>query len=748
MTASLREASPRTLTGLAAIPAAILTAILTAILAANVALAQSPPAVTFARHSLNDAAEFCACAVFDVNRDGRPDIYSGEWWYEAPHWKRHRVRDVEIIRGRFDDYSSLPMDVNQDGWTDVVSVNYRSQSLYWIENPGDQLDKQDWLKHVIDTPGPSETGRLVDIDGDGRLDVLPNGVRYAAWYELTKADAKPTWTRHDLPVELAAHGIGSGDINGDGRLDLVSPNGWLEAPVDRRKGRWLWHPDFKLHRDAGIPIVVTDVDGDGDADLIWGRGHNIGLYWLEQSKSTNGPTQWQLHVIDSEWSQFHSLITADIDGDGALDLVTGKRYLGHEGRDPGEYDPLPILWYTFDRASRAWRRNFISPPDGVGCDLDPKVADLDLDGDLDFVAPSRNGISWFENLRIHSGAPATRSTPAAEEAPAQYADHSQLMKVWRDNGLQNVSTPFDWGLRRRHVLQGMQSAMGPLPGPEHRVPLATRILKRESTEHYERLTLRFRTEANDEVPAYLLIPHGLKGPAPAMLCLHQTTSIGKGEPAGLGGRPTLHYAHELAQRGYVCLAPDYPSFGDYQFDFQAPQATQSGSMKAIWNNLRAVDLLEAQAEVDRDHIGVIGHSLGGHNALFTAAFDQRLRAVVTSCGFTAFHDYYQGKLAGWTSDRYMPRIRDVYGNDPDQVPFDFYEVIAALAPRPVFVNAPLHDSNFDVGGVRKVAAAASNVYRLLDAEARLNVEYPDSAHDFPDATRHRAYEWLDKHLKP
>jgi pimeloyl-ACP methyl ester carboxylesterase len=233
-----------------------------------------------------------------------------------------------------------------------------------------------------------------------------------------------------------------------------------------------------------------------------------------------------------------------------------------------------------------------------------------------------------------------------------------------------------------------------------------------------------------------------------MLCLHQTTRIGKGEPVGLGGLATLQYAHELAQRGYVALAPDYPSFGDYEYDF-AKHLDQyaSGSMKAIWNNHRAVDLLVGLPEVDPDRIGCIGHSLGGHNAMFTAAFDQRLRAVVSSCGFTGFHDYYEGKLAGWTSDRYMPRIRELYGNDPDKMPFDFHEIVAAFAPRPFFVNAPLHDSNFDVDGVKKVIASATPVYELFGAQENLKVLYPDCAHEFPDTIRQEAYQWLDRVLR-
>jgi dienelactone hydrolase len=160
-----------------------------------------------------------------------------------------------------------------------------------------------------------------------------------------------------------------------------------------------------------------------------------------------------------------------------------------------------------------------------------------------------------------------------------------------------------------------------------------------------------------------------------------------------------------------------------------------------------VDVLESMPEVDRDRIGCIGHSLGGHNSLFTAVFDQRLRAVVTSCGFTAFHHYYGGNLAGWTSDRYMPRIRDVWKNDPNQVSFDFYEVLAAIAPRGVFINAPLHDDNFDVEGVKKVVASVAQVHQLIGKSENLVALYPDSAHDFPDAVREQAYAWLEGQLK-
>ena len=209
---------------------------------------------------------------------------------------------------------------------------------------------------------------------------------------------------------------------------------------------------------------------------------------------------------------------------------------------------------------------------------------------------------------------------------------------------------------------------------------------------------------------------------------------------------TCTTALELAKRGYVVLVPDYPSFGDYKYDFNADKYI-SGSMKGIFNHMRAVDLLQSRPEVDPARIGAIGHSLGGHNAMFVGVFDERIKVIVSSCGWTPLHDYYGGKLEGWTSDRYVPTIRDVYKLDPDSVPFDMYEIVAALAPRGFFSNSPLHDSNFDVAGVRKAIAEAKPIYELLGAPEQLQVRYPDAGHEFPPAVRHEAYQFIDRILE-
>jgi dienelactone hydrolase len=217
--------------------------------------------------------------------------------------------------------------------------------------------------------------------------------------------------------------------------------------------------------------------------------------------------------------------------------------------------------------------------------------------------------------------------------------------------------------------------------------------------------------------------------------------MGKQEPVGMGLK-NLAYAAELAERGIVALAPDYPGFGDYKIDVYA-EGYVSATMKGIWNHRRAVDVLQSLPEVDPERIGTIGHSLGGHNSLFVAAFEPRIKAVITSCGFNAFPKYFKGNLNGWSHKGYMPRIASEYGKDPKRMPFDFTEILGAIAPRPVFINAPKRDSNFEVTGVEDCVSAAQPVYELLGAKDALRPVYPDAGHEFPPEIRKQAYEFLE-----
>jgi len=296
--------------------------------------------------------------------------------------------------------------------------------------------------------------------------------------------------------------------------------------------------------------------------------------------------------------------------------------------------------------------------------------------------------------------------------------------------------------RARQVRANLQLVMGDLPPESKLVPLDVRVVDEKKLETHTRKRITFAAEQGDRVPALLLLPNAPVGRKPAMLCLHQTSRLGKTELVG-AGKPYMAYGSELAERGFVVLAPDYPNFGDYAVDPYA-LGYASTTMKGIWNHRRALDLLQSLPEVDPGRIGVIGHSLGGHNALFLAAFDERVRVVVTSCGFTSFAKYSGGNLAGWSHAGYMPRIDKVYGKDPARMPFDFPDILALVAPRPLFINAPLHDANFDNSGVRDCVEAVRPIYAL---PGNLVLATPDAGHDFPPDVRRSAYEFVERSLK-
>lgn len=306
---------------------------------------------------------------------------------------------------------------------------------------------------------------------------------------------------------------------------------------------------------------------------------------------------------------------------------------------------------------------------------------------------------------------------------------------------------------RSDILRRMQLVMGDYPDASRRVPLEVRIEEEFDEGDRVRRLVTFTPEPGDRVFAWLMIPQQRlrsRQPGPAMLCLHQTTRIGKDEPAGLGGLPNLHYAAELTARGYLTLTPDYPNFGQSKVDCYK-MGYASASMKGVWNHVRAVDLLTEMVEVDADRMGVIGHSLGGHNALFVAAFDDRLKVAVTSCGFTAFpwnDDEGRGgpgDLSDWCHAGYMPRIKDVYHCRAEEMPWDFTDVLAAIAPRAIFINGPKRDFMRYEGVVHSVNVTAP-LYDKAGVPERCAWEHPDCKHDFPPEVRERAYTWLDRML--
>lgn len=351
---------------------------------------------------------------------------------------------------------------------------------------------------------------------------------------------------------------------------------------------------------------------------------------------------------------------------------------------------------------------------------------------------------------------------AADELATGQLNHADLSVYLDDNGAaQPIRTPADWGRRREQILAGMQEAMGVLPERRAGTDFAVRIEEDERRGSVRRLFLTIRGEDGDRIPLDLYLPaaiaeavdvsslrvSGNTAAIAAVLALHPTGSDGRRIVAGEGGRPGRQYGLELAQRGYVVAAPDYPSFGALEdYDFAADEYV-SGTMKAIVNHRRCTDFLASLGFVDGERLGVIGHSLGGHNAIFQAVFDGRLKVIVSSCGWCPFADYYEGRIAGWTSDRYMPLLKTRYELDVSRVPFDFYELVAALAPRTFVSVSPEQDSNFSVAGVRKAIPAAGSVYSLLDAREKLVLMTPDCDHNFPADVRMQVYAIMDKALQ-
>jgi len=371
--------------------------------------AQGSNEIPFRKHTV-DLGPSEAAAVADMNRDGRPDIISGENWFEqAPsspdteglRWIKHKFRDLPYTDNYLEDLSDLAIDVNGDGYPDVVSCSYWSEPLTWWQNPGRQ--SKPWIEHIIETRSPVEFAFLVDILNTGKLQqLLPqfgDSKFPLTWYEIIGKGADAHWEGHEVSPQSYGHGIGAGDVNHDGRADIITPKGWFEAPADPRHSQWIFHPEFYL----GVSdfIYVLDVNGDGFPDLVTSFGHDYGIFWYEQKKDAAGNRTWLKHVIDNAWSQAHALTLADLNGDGRPELITGKRYYAHE-HDPGANEPLGVYWYETIQTPRGlqWRRHIIDYSTRAGGGMQIPVVDLDGDGDLDVIVAGKSGIFVFENLTV------------------------------------------------------------------------------------------------------------------------------------------------------------------------------------------------------------------------------------------------------------------------------------------------------------------------------------------------------------
>jgi len=353
-----------------------------------------------------DANEGCDIADFDG--DGKLDVVAGRNWYRNGDWLPRPVRLIEDVNGYVHSNGDFAMDVNGNGLPDVVAGTFFNGKVFWYENPGPEKLSQGflWQPHLlIDTGlGTNEASLMHDLDGSGKPQWItnqwnPTNPLLACRFEIEgEGDAQ----RHVLvPHKIGGingHGIGIGDVNNNGRPDILVGKGWYEHPEEGPySGEWKFHADWD--RQLPCPMLVADVNGDGINDIIVSQAHGFGLFlWVGKGPDENGKMVFEEQLIDDSFSQGHALHFADLDGDGKQELITGKRVRAHNGGDPGAGDPPIICYYKWDEKTEKFDRHIINKGE-VGIGLQIRTADISGNGALDIVVAGKEGTQILFNQR-------------------------------------------------------------------------------------------------------------------------------------------------------------------------------------------------------------------------------------------------------------------------------------------------------------------------------------------------------------